>query len=242
MNLKTRILFFAALAAGAVGACLRFLMYRTGFDEKNILSPSHPFHLLCMALAGLLAVCLFFALLKSDRGSDPEAGPSACPLGLLALVAGGCFAGLYGMPLLREADTVLATCRAAATLIAAFCMVLCALLPRKLRAVHNICTGLITVFFALDMFCRYQEWSGNPQLPDYVFQILACMLLSICSYYRLAFDVGLGKRRKLLWTCLMALCLSLFCVSGPETQFFFLGGALWAGGCICATEPSVSKE
>lgn len=236
MNPKTKKLIFTALGAGTLTLCLRLLLYRVGFDEKNILSSSHPLHLTCLAITAFIALFLFFSIRKQDGCDNIKADFSDDPFCRCCMVAAGCLMAFRSIGLTRETDTLLALFRAGLSLAAVFSMVVCALAPAKLRTLHSLCRGIITTFFALDMLCRYRGWSGNPQLPDYVFQIFACVLLSLCSYHRLAFDVGLGKRRVLLWCSLMALYLSLTCVSGPETRIFYLGGAFWAVSCVCAAE------
>lgn len=237
MHFKTAKLLCAALSAGALSLCLRLQLYRTGFDEKNILSSSHPLHLICLALAGIMAICLLICVRKLDGSNHPRHNFPGHPLRTLATAAAGCFTVLHGIALFREADALLSYIRSGLALGAACAMLLCPLVPRRQLTLQGFLHGIITLFYALDMLCRYRDWSGNPQLPDYVLQIFACLLLSLCSYHRLAFDVGLGKRRSLLFCSPMALYLSLACVSGPETQFFYLGGALWGAGCICTGKP-----
>ena len=157
----------------------------------------------------------------------------------LAIVAAGCLMAVHGIALFREAAAILPRIRAGLALAAAGAMLLSPFLPKKNLGLQSLLHGIITVFFAVDMLCRYRDWSGNPQLPDYVFQIFGCIGLCLCSYHRLAFDVELGKRRMLLWCSMMGLHLCIACVSGPETEIFFLGGALWAGSCLCTPKPPV---
>lgn len=240
MGSKTRNLICAALGAGALTLGLRLQLYRVGFDHKHILSSSHPLHLICLALAGIMAVALAFAVRKLGGSSHPRRNFPAHPLRSLSLMAAGCLMGAHGATLFREAEATLAYIRAALSLAAAGSMILGVLVPRRKLGLQGLFHGIITLFFALDLLCRYRNWSGNPQLPDYVLQIFSCLLLSLCSYHRLAFDAGLGKRRSLLWCSLMALYLSFACVSGPETETFYLGGAFWAASCICTGKPPVN--
>ena len=237
MRFKTAKLIFPALGAGALTLGLRLYLYRTGFDHKNILSSSHPLHLICLGLVVLTALYLALAVWKLDGSGKARRNFPAHPLRSLAILAAGCLIVLHGITLFREATAILPRIRAGLALGAACSMVLCLFVPRKKLMLQSLLHGIVTVFFSVDMLCRYRDWSGNPQLPDYVFQIFACILLCLCSYHRLAFDAELGKRRMLLWTSMMALYLSLACVSGPETEIFYLGGALWAGSCLCTTKP-----
>ena len=242
MRSKTANLIFPALGAGVLTLGLRVYLYNVGFDHKNILSSFHPLHLICMGIAGLMALYLAFAVRKLDGSGNPRRNFPGHPLRDLAIIAAGCLMAVHGIVLFKEATAILARIRAGLALGAACAMILCVFVPRKNLGLHSLLHGIITVFFAVDMLCRYRDWSGNPQLPDYVFQIFACIGLCLCSYHRLAFDVELGKRRMLLWTSMMALYLCVTCVSGPETQIFYLGGGLWAGSCLCSPKPPVDFQ
>ena len=237
MHKKTAKLICPALGAGILTLGLRLYLYKTGFDHKNILSSSHPLHLICIGLAGIMALYLVLAVRKLDGCKHPRRNFPSHPLRDLAILAAGCLMAVHGIALLREAAAVLPRIRAGLALAAAGSMLLNPFVPRKNLNLQSLLHGIITVFFAVDMLSRYRDWSGNPQLPDYVFQIFACILLCLCSYHRLAFDVELGKRRMMLWCSMMALYLCVACVSGPETKIFYLGGALWAASCLCTPMP-----
>lgn len=242
MRFKTAKLLCPALGAGALTLGLRLYLYRTGFNQKNILPASHPLHLICMGIAGLMALYLALAVRKLDGSGKARRNFPAHPLRNLAILAAGGLIAFHGIALFREATAILPRIRSGLALGAACSMILSLLVSRKKLMLQSLLHGIITVFFAVDMLCRYREWSGNPQLPDYVFQIFACIALCLCSYHRLAFDAELGKRRMLLWTSMMALYLCLTCVSGPETRVFYLGGALWAGSCLCSPKPPVDFQ
>ena len=242
MNPKIKNLTAAALGAGLLGLCLRLLLYRVGFDEKNILSSSHPLHLACLILCALLAVYLLWEIRRLSSGTDPAAVCSESSLLAVSIFAAGCLTAVHGVVLARDVHSPLAAVRTALALGSAVSMVLCVLLPGRFRNVHSFCHGLICVFFAVDMLCRYPDWSGSPKLPDYVFQVFTCALLAATSYHRLALDVGLGKRRSLLFFSLMGLFLCLLCAAGPDTRPFYLGGACWTWACIQSSEQPMKYE
>lgn len=237
MNARTKKLFACTLGAGALGFALRLVLYRVGFDEKNILSATHPLHLACLALTAGVAVYLALAVRGLKGSGDPAANFPASPLrGILTLLAAA-FTALHALTLSREADTAMNLLRTALSCTAAVCMGLCALTQKRFAALAAACRGIVCIFFAADMLCRYQTWSGSPQLPDYTFQVFACALLALLSYQRLAFDTGLGKRRSLLWCGLMGIFLCLVCAAGPETRVYYVGGAYWAAACLCSILP-----
>ncbi len=242
MNSKTSKLLATVLTAGVLGFCLRLVLYRTGFDEKHILSSSHPLHLICLGLTALLGICLLFVLRSQEKPGDPAADFPPSALRLPAALAAGGLMICHGITLAGNTGDSLDLIRKLLTFAAGGCMLLCALVPRDLRRPQLLFRGVLCLFFALDMLCRYQSWSSNPQLPDYVFQIFACVLLASANYQRLAFDADLGHRRRLLFSSLMGVYLCLLCIAGPESQWFYLGGAFWAGSCICSAKPQCRQN
>jgi hypothetical protein len=241
MNPKNKRLTEIALWAGLLGLCLRLVLYRIGFDDKNILSDTHPLHLICLALTALTAVYLAFSLRGLKGSSDPVKNFPRNPLRNLAMGAAAVLTTLHAIELCGVSGDWMDKARTVLAFACAASMALCAL-PGIQPKPRTVALGIITIFYALDMLSRYQAWSGNPQLPDYCFQIFAGALLSLCSYHRLAFATGLGQRRALLFCCLMGLFLCLLCAAGPETGFFYLGGACWAGSCLCAIQPPAEEQ
>lgn len=211
------------LAAGLLGAGLRLMLYRTGFDAWGILSDTHPLHIICLLLAAAMAVYL---ALKC-RKEVPEAPTARMPRLLCAFGACGLLtANAFTFP--HPLAGALHTARLLLCFGCAFCIVACACLEVGGKAAGLVCHGIICVYFGVDMLCRYQVWSGNPQLPDYCFHVLACVCLTLSAYHRLAFDAGLGKESALRFTSLMALLLCLLSTVGPDPWQFYLGGACWA--------------
>lgn len=234
---KTNKLLRHTLAAGALGFALRLVLYRVGFDDKNILSAAHPLHLVCLTLTAGMAVYLALALRGLKGSGDPAANFPASPLRSLLMLLAAAFTAFHALTVAREGAATMNLIRTALSFTAAIGMGLCALTPQRFSGLSTACRGIVCVFFAAEMLCRYQSWSGNPQLSDYTFQVFACALLALLSYQRLAFDTGLGKRRSLLWCCLMGLFLCLVCAAGPETRIFYLGGGGWAASCLCSILP-----
>lgn len=237
MDPKTTRLLTHTLAAGALCMVLRLALYRFGFDEKNILSATHPLQLVCLALAVLMAAYLALTVRTLGGSASPAGNFPGSPLRTLGILAAACFTTIHALTLTRDISASLGLIRMVLAFAGAACMALSTLIPKDFRWLRTVCRGVVCVFFAVDMLCRYQTWSGNPQLADYIFQVPACCLLALLSYQRLAFDTGLGSRRKLLLLCLIGMFLCLICAAGPETQVFYLGGACWAGCCMCTLMP-----
>ena len=228
----------AAAAGGVLGLMLRTALYRSGFDDRGILSASHPLHLVCLALTAAMALYLAVQARKlPEQSRDYPRLRKALGLGA------GCLLLMHAVALLRQSLAPLDLLRCALTGAAAIAMALCALGTRHPAACH----GLVCAAFAADMLGRYRQWSGNPQLPDYVFHVLAGVVLSLCAYQTLALHTGLGKPKLQKFWGLLGLFLCILCLSGPEPQAFYLSGGLWAAVCLLsivppAEEPSQEEE
>lgn len=244
MKNKPKILTLLALCLipGLVGLALRYLLYRTGFDGKGILSASHPLHLICCALAAVTAVFLLLRL-KTMKKKDFRPGKAAGLCRILGGMAAGVLMAWNALGLLGNTGGILANVRAVLALMAALAMPLSVYAPREWKMPRLGGRALITLYFVMDMLSRYRIWSGNPQLPDYVFQVAALVCLCLCSYHRLAFCTGIGKRKAHAFFSLMALVLCLMSLAGPEPPVFYLSGALWAGFGMCTlTPPAYPKK
>ena len=244
MKNKPKILrlLFLCLIPALTGFVLRFFLYRTGFDEKGILSSSNPLHLICCALVPAAALWLVLQL-KSMKKRDFRPGNAAGVCRMLGGLAAGGLMAYSAVGLLLAGGNALAMVRALLAAAAALSMPLSVYAPREWKIPRLAGRALITLYFVLDMLARYQVWSGNPQLPDYVFHVAALVCLSLCSYHRLAFCTGIGKRKAHVFFSLMAMVLCVMAMIGPESKVFYLAGALWAGAGMCTlTPPAYPKK
>ncbi len=233
---KILSLLIQCLIPGLLGLLLRGILYRTGFDDKGILSSSHPLHLACCALVPVTVAWLLFRL-SALRKRDFRPGNAAGLLRILGGILAGVLMGCSTLALLRNTNGLLTQVRALLAMTAALAMPLCVYAPRQWNLPRLAGRALICLYFSVDMLTRYQDWSGNPQLPDYTFHVLALVCLSLCSYHRLAFCTGIGNRKAHAFFSLMAMVLCIMCTAGPESPVFYLSGALWAGAGMCTLTP-----
>ena len=96
---------------------------------------------------------------------------------------------------------------------------------------------ILCLFYMLTLIRSYRLWSADPQLHAYCFQLLAMVLLLLCSFHRTCCDAGVIQRRKLLLTAMTAAVCCAASLSGGFQPGFFLGSGLWAMGCAC--DPAV---
>lgn len=223
-----------AAGAGLLGALLRGLLYRIGFDDRGILSDTHLLHLLTLGLTAAVTMYLAWNAFQT-KGEIQDRPLARFLVGLL----GSYFLLLHGLTLFSRTMELLELVRFALALLSALATTVFVLPFGIHRRLRLVCLGLIVVSFGLDMLCRYQTWSGNPQLPDYFFHLLGGVMLSLGSYHTLALHTGLGKPRIQHFCCSMALFLCLLSLIGPDPWEFYLGGALWSAACALTPAPPV---
>ena len=222
-------IFPITLAAGTIGAALRFLLYRIGPDDRGLLPRFHPLHILCLALTVVLAIYLFAARKKAPSGNT-TAGMPFTPLalpGLLAALGLLLRCGFQLLEALPQIDGRTDTLRIALPFAFAGCFLALAILALLGKRPHYLVYAVLCAAFLLDMLVRYRVWSSNPQIPDYCFQVGASVFLTLSAYSRTALDTGMGSEGKYRFCGCMALCLCLMCVIGPDSRDFYPGCGCW---------------
>lgn len=230
-----------AVVPGFVCVLLRLGLYALE-EPSGLLPRSHPFHIatLLIALVTVTAVVRFVLPLKEAGEYAPN-----FPADRLAST-GSCFAALWMLPAAftigeQAADKLGLVCMALA--FATIPCLLCIGIFRFTgRRPYFLIHGLLCLFFAVHIICRYQDWSSNPQIADYLFGLLACVFLTLTAYYRAGFDLDAGKRRKLLLAGLLAGFFCICSLAGEGEKRFYLSGALWALTDLCAIHPAPTQE
>lgn len=215
---------FPVLAGGVLCTLLRFFLYAYCFDGWNLVDAYHPLHLLCLCIA----LGVFAFVMRTARKGTPRALPLSPKWNLLLTAAAAlCFLG-NAFALLRLATDRLSTIWVLLSLASAPCILVYGWLQNKGKRPHFLLQSVLCLAFAVNLICRYRPWSGNPQLADYVFQVLACAVLTLSAYYRMAVAAKMGSE-KVLYVCRrMAVFFCIPSLVGSGATLFYLGGILWA--------------
>lgn len=238
---KSKNLPALTLGLGVLGFLLRWLLYRVGVDEKNLLISGHPLEillwLLTAASAGLTAAVVW-KLDGSSRYADNFRPSMESAAGAFILAVG------ISVTLLGDgkAFITLEKVRQAAGCLAVASLVMVGISRSRGKRPLFVYHGLVCVFFAVHMVSRYQTWSGDPQLQDHVFNLLACVTLSLFAFHQAAFDVGSGKRRMQLAMGLLAVYTCLAALANTEHWLLYLTGAAWAITNLCSLTPVPRRE
>ena len=100
----------------------------------------------------------------------------------------------------------------------------------------------LCLFLLLYLISWYQLWSGNPQLQDYVFDLLAAVALILFSYQCAAFEAGIGRRRMQLALGMLSVLLCGGALAGSENPGLYAAGLVWAAADLCILAPPPKKE
>ena len=231
---RNRLIFFGPTGLlGVVGLLLRRYMLATGLDDKGLLIRGYWANTALWVLAvGFLAIMWVLSRKLDDRGGFPRNFPRCKLSGSLAMAGGAVMlvqvvlgrvcAGFPGM--------LFGILGAAAMIFTGFC---------RFRGLHPmfLAHGAVSILYLLVLIGNYQSWSADPQLYEYGFQILACLMLMVCAYLRTCCDASRICRRDLVFFGMGASFFCLISLSDLAAPGFYLAGGLWAAVSMCTVEP-----
>lgn len=229
------------LVLGAAAAAVRGLLYLLAVDNKGLLVRGHGLQWLLWALcaaavAAVLPVCKLKGSNRCEDNFDPGVY-AAC--GSFAMAVGVVLTLLMGNSISRG---TLSGLWLLSGILAAAGQVWAGLDQRRGRHPMLLTQAVLCLFVAVHAVTRYQAWSGNPQVQDWVFSLLATVGLTLCAYHRTAFGAGVGHRRVFLVTALLTVFSC--CAAAPHTEYLwlYLGGGLWAYTGLCRVTPVAAPE
>lgn len=225
--MKKTDLNFAAPILGLLAALSRNGLYQAGVDERGLLTPGRP-EAIYLAVLTLAAVVLCF-LNKEPEESRFRAGDSYIWFAAALLWP-------QSLP-----DTAVSTMRLLFALSRYIGALLAAALAyfayRKKKPVFGLSAGLC-ICFILRLVASYQVWSRDPQIQDYLFELLACLCLTAFFYQQTALEAGLGSKTWRLCFAFLGCYLCLATWSAPQLSYPYL----WFGIGIISLALSPAPE
>ena len=231
------LLPYIILGCGAAGALLRVWLFATGVDEKGLIVSGHPATWLVWVLSSLVVIILILGstrLLEAAKYSFnfPASIPGAIGTFLAAAGIGICTVVEFSA---RPDLFGTVVCITGILSVPVLCFIgFCRWKGAHPSAVSHV---LVSVYLLLRLVWMYRQWSSDPQLQDYVFQLLALTCLMLASYHRSAFDADMGIRRSYV---IFNLAAVFFCVvSLPEcdSMVFYLSAGVWMLTDMCSLLP-----
>lgn len=241
-TIKRTALPFLILGAGGAGLVLRVMLYTLGVDSQGLLPRMHLMHLLTLLLTAAVAILLIPSAKRLDGSNRFRHNFPASTSGGLSAVTAALFLLSMGLDLLSRADDTLEYVQVGMLLGSVLCLLVTGIFRFRGKRPMVLFHGFLSLAFAFHMVCQYRLWSANPQLPDYIFHIFACVCLTLTAYNRAAFDVGMGKRTVFLFVSLMAVYLCFLALVGAGDARFYVAGGIWALGNLCPLDPPEKRK
>lgn len=239
---KIHLLPLAALVLGFGAFGLRAGLYALAVDQQGLLISGHPltYALWAVVAAGaafiLWNVCRPEYISRYPEGFAPSASAAVASailaVGLLITVLNGPPAGTGSLAVLWR---VLGFLSAPA-------LVWAGISRNQGKQPFFGTHALLSLFLLFHMIGNYQHWSGNPQLQDYIFELLASLCLTLFSYYCAASEADMGSRRMFLATGLLAVLLCPAAFPGSDYGWLYMYGAVWAFNSLCTPTPPPKEE
>ena len=212
--MKKTNLLVAAPILGFLAAFSRNGLYQAGVDQRGLLTPGRP-EAIYLAVLTLAAVVLCFLIREPERSRYRAVDAYIWFTAALLWPQSLSDTAASTMRLLFALSRYVGAALAAALAWFAF---------RKKKPVFGLSAGLC-VCFILRLVACYQVWSRDPQIQDYIFQLLACLCLTAFFYQQTALEAGLGSRTWRLRFAFLGCYLCLASWSAPQLSNSYL----WAG-------------
>lgn len=229
-----------ALALGGLGLALYEGLYHAAAGNYGLLASGHPLSTILWVYAAAVMVLIAVIAWKQTGQDDPPALPSAAlALGYFLAAAGILATVLFSAPLTAGYPGLLWRILGIA---APVCLAIgggCCLLGKKPHYGFHLAACLFFLFHIID---HYRSWSGNSQIPDYAFSLLAAMALALFCFYCAARDVELGRRRMRLGAGLASLFFCVIALSSRDCPLLYLGSIAWIVAMLSCPESAPEQQ
>lgn len=237
-SVKVNRLPMVAAGLGILGGLLRILQDRLARDDRGLLIRGHFLTWVVMLVLAVTVALVVLALRKSDGAGEEIAAPS--PWG-----AAGCLAAMLGclMTVLSTgANDTAGMVWKALGLTCVGLLLIWAWCRWRGEKVPALCPLGVCLFFLAHLVANYRSWSADPQVMDYLFDLLAGIGLMLFCYYTAAACAGMGKGRMLLGTGVLSVSLSLMALGSSQWSWLYLGGCCLAFANLPGMTPPAKED
>lgn len=213
--ISSRLLTFLCAIGGGVTGVLRLWFLNTGVDNRGLLITDHPGNILSFVLTAVVTLSCILLMPKEKTYPLSSGNQSK-----VAAVIGGVGCAAVSIPLLGNG--LLPTVTGFLGIVAALCaLVMMFTKPTPLLRCVSI------VFLLLLPLHLYRQWSRQPQLPLYFFDLLGSVCLLLWAYQRTALETVGGNEKICLLMSRLGVFFCTAAVAGSEQSIFFVCGAAW---------------
>lgn len=233
--LNPKNLPLTVFAAGILALLLRFLVNLLAIDSRGLIVTSHPLVIILWIVTALTAALTLLQVWGMDGSrrytpNFPASRSAAISCGIMALCTMVTTALSWEITTLGLLRYVLGLAAGACLIFLTYC---------RYRGIKPsfLFHAVVCVFFAIHMVSRYRPLSAEPQMLNFLFEIFACVGLTLFAYQQAAFEVGLGKRRMQLALGLLTAYCCLVAIPAAPRPLLYAGGAVWALTNLCTLTP-----
>ncbi len=221
--LKPKYIPAFVLGSGVLGAALRLWLFTAGVDSKGLIRAEHPANALTFILTAIVLGALYLYLPKAKGGKYRYTPSLPAAIGYWVAAAGILIADFREVSSLHDRVTVVSFILGLAAAGALIMLGLCCLRGLRPNVLLHAC---VTVYLMVHLISQYRVWSAEPQLQEYVFQLLASVFLMLATYHRTTLDNGSGNRRLYRFFRYGALFFCCLAVVGGD-WLFYLSMGFW---------------
>jgi len=187
-----------------------------------------PLTWLCVAMVILFAV---YAWLLRPRKKQ-QALSSRDPLVLVCTVAAAVGMVLGCVAMIRELENDYDLLVAAGGMITAICWVVVALDRYRGRTLPALLFMIPTLFYAIRLILDFRNWSRDPMILDYCFDLLVLICIMCATFHLGGFCFDKGGRRLSVFYCCCGIVFGAAAIAGGRLrELAMTGGAmLWLAG------------
>lgn len=228
------LMFFLGIAA----LMMRKRLYAVAVDVKGLLIQNHPLEMALFVLTGMALLVAGLAAWKRAGCEEQVSGNLPGALGNLAAGV-GIFVTVYAGVLMMGG--YLETVWWILGLAAPVCLLLAGLAKALGKRPFFLLHVVPCLFLLVHIVIRYQLWSGDPQMQDYIFSLLGAMALMFFGFYTAAMEADCGSPRLRLGMGLAAVYLCMAELARSSCPGLYLGGILWVLTDLCS-QPNASDS
>lgn len=219
-----RVPIMIVTAAGAAVVCLlRHIQLLTQLDATGRImagAGKGPLTWICLIL--ILASAGYAFLLEPKQTLEGRSTPA-----MIVTLAAAFFTAL-GLITAWKVSPLLAL----GSVLTAACMVILALQRRQGTLPSAVWFMIPALVDALELIVRFRDWSRDPLLLDYCFDLFAAIFVMCATFHLGGFSLGRGHRRRCVFYCMGGVIFSAAAMAGGSVLEVMpmLGSVLWLMG------------
>ncbi len=226
---------WVVVLAGFLGMALRWILM---FDvnDRGFVVKSHPVALVLLAMTGVVLIFLLVITRSMTQANKYSFNFPASILGAAGALLAAIVMGIFSVREFADAKDLWEIACSGVGLISALCLVFVAYCRKQGLHPSAIAHTTICIALMLRLICMYRQWSADPQLYDYCYQLLALVCAMLAAYHRATFDADFGHRGKYTFFSLSAVYFCIVSLSG-QGWLFYLAQGCWLITDLCNLKP-----